>query len=235
MLTEQQLKFCKYISLYEYTPQQAFFAAGYTVDKKRYLTDRIVTLLQNPQISAKIDELRSKYLDVDKVRTDIILEHQKTRDFDLSEIIQPVGYLDGEGVQRYRLEVKPIADWSPIARQNLIGFDKNNIPIFRNKEAATKELSRIFGLYKDNMVTDVQDLSSIYNDALGIESDDSGVDTNIIIDSVSQDEMETLDAQIMQAEDDDEESKAKAAKLRKEIKDNPSDANKIKLRSLLGE
>jgi hypothetical protein len=85
------------------------------------------------------------------------------------------------------------------------------------------------------MVTDVQDLTSIYNDALGVTEEADGVDTNVIVDSVSQDEMETLDAQIMQAEDDDEENKAKAAKLRKDIKENPSDANKLKLRSLLGE
>ena len=139
MLTEQQQRIFKRIALYEDTPIQAFINAGYEVKQYRYIKDRVMTLLGNKAISDEIDRLRNKYLGLEEVRKDIILEHQQTRDLDLTEILSPVPYTDPDGIKRYRVEIKPVAEWSYELRKACTGFDKNGVPIFRNKEAATKE------------------------------------------------------------------------------------------------
>lgn len=228
MLTEQQLKFCKNIALYEMSPIEAFINAGYESKTNSRIPKRVQILLSNKAISDEIDRLRCKYLDLDEVRKDIILEHHKTRDLDIASIVYPVPYVDKDGVKRFRLEIKPVAEWTLEQRRALVGYDKNGIPQFRNKEQASKELARLFGLYKDNTVVVEQDLDSIYADAKG-ESNDDEIDELVVDmpDEVINDEMETLDAVIMQmgeeaAEEDEEKhyekkepDKAKADKLKK--------------------
>lgn len=236
MLTQQQIKFCKYIALYEMQPYDAFVNAGYEVKQKRYIHERVVTLLNNKQISDYIDMLRRKYLDLEYVRKDIILNHQKAIDFDLTTVFSVVPYNDENGVKRFRLDVKPVAEWSLEARQNLVGFDnKTGMPIFKDKEAAAKEISRIFGLYKDNTVVVEENFDDLYADALGESSgvsdkDDVFVDVSNMAD---REEMETLDSQLMQMGDEEQASKEKMEELDKKIEANPEDANKIKLWSLL--
>lgn len=233
MLTEQQQKFCKRIALYEDTPIQAFINAGYEVKQYRYIKDRVMTLLGNKAISDEIDRLRNKYLGLEEVRKDIILEHQQTRDLDITEILSPVPYTDADGIKRYRVEIKPIAEWSYDLRKACTGFDKNGVPIFRNKEAATKELSRLFGLYKDNTVVVEQDLDGILKDAMGEESDTDEISDIDIEGLLNDEEMQTLDAQLMEQVDEDQRIIERDREDKKYLKEHPEDSTIIKLRNLL--
>ena len=160
-----------------------------------------------------------------------------------------VAYTDENGIRRFRVEVKPVSEWTAEQRKAVVGFDKNGLPIFKNKEKATQELSRLFGLYKDNTVVIEQDLDSIYDDALGIENDDVVVNTDPMQD-LKVEMMNDLDKELMGIEDDEtteqevvevlDESVEKAAKKRKsesKKKDvyKKSDDDKINaLRGLLG-
>lgn len=233
MLTEQQQKFCKRIALYEDTPIQAFINAGYEVKQYRYIKDRVLTLLGNKNISDEIDRLRKKYLSLEDVRKDIILEHQQTRDLDITEILSPVPYTDQDGIKRYRVEIKPIAEWSYELRKACTGFDKNGVPIFRNKETATKELSRLFGLYKDNTVVVEQDLDGILKDAMGESADNIDADDIDIEGLLNDEEMQTLDAQLMEQVDDDQRVIERDREDKKHLKEHPEDTNIVKLRNLL--
>lgn len=188
MLTPQQQTFCKNIALYEMTPYEAFKNAGYAGEPSK-VKGKIRMLMCNPIISGEIDRLRKKYLDIDEVRRDIILEHNKTRELDITSVCYPVQYYDDFGNIQTRLEVKPIADWSPELRRACTGFDKNGVPQFRSKDGATKELSRIFGLYKDNQIIVTQDLDGIYADATGEKED---IDDVVINEYEGIDDEETL-------------------------------------------
>lgn len=233
MLTEQQKRFCKRIALYEDTPIEAFKNAGYEVKQQRYIKDRVLTLLGNKNISDEIDRLRKKYTSIEDVRKDIILEHQQTRDIDITEILSPVPYTDQNGIKQYRVEIKPVSEWSYELRKACTGFDKNGVPVFRNKEAATKELSRIFGLYKDNTVVVEQDLDSIFKDAMGEPTEEITSDDIDIEGLLNDEEMQTLDAQLMEQADEEQRLFERDKEDKKYLKEHPEDTNILKLRNLL--
>ena len=171
-ITEKQKKFVKAIALYDMQPAEAYTYAGYVMPKDRLaLWKNISELLGNKQINDAIDKLRRECFDVEEVRKKIILEHNTTRDLDITSIMEPCEYYDDQGNLQTRLSIKPIREWSPELRKACTGFDRFGIPKFRDKDSATKELSRIFGLYKDNQIIVQQDTDSVINDALGIPND----------------------------------------------------------------
>lgn len=251
MLTEQQEQFCKNIALFEMQPYEAYLSAGYpkAKDINHHKYDGVTRLLNNKAICDEIDRLRNKYLDIESLKRDIILEHQKTRDLDITSVMHSVAYTDENGIRRFRVEVKPVSEWTVEQRKAVVGFDKNGLPIFKNKEKATQELSRLFGLYKDNTVVVEQDLDSIYDDALGIENNDVVVNTDPMQD-LKVEMMNDLDKELMGIEDDEttkqevvEVSDEKVEKAIKKPKteskkkdvDKKSDDDKINaLRGLLG-
>lgn len=192
-LNDRQKHFCKCIALYEMTPFEAYIAAGYTVSKRKIDTQsHVFQLLSSKIISDEIDRLRNHYLDLDSVRRDIILEHQRTREMDICDVCKPVSYIDDFGNTQTRLEVLPVSEWSPELRKACTGFDKYGVPQFKQKESATKELSRMFGLYKDNAVVVQQPLDEIYNDALGEKTERK--DFDVVLDTdYSEDELAKLE------------------------------------------
>lgn len=170
-ITKMQEDFCKYLAVYDMKPAEAYYAAGYPhVNTNAELFSNIHRLLSNKSINDEVERLREKCFDIDKVRRDLILEHEQTRDMDLTSVMEPVEYVDDNGNYQTRLAVKPISEWSPALRKACIGFDRYGVPKFRDKGDAAKELSRLYGLYKDNTVVVQQDLEGIINDAIGDES-----------------------------------------------------------------
>ena len=156
-LTDQQQEFCRLVAIYGVAPWQAAKEAGYQ-GKGREVFYRIGNrLMNNVHISARIAEIRDEYFDVEKVRRSIILEHQLTRMYDPTRVVHPVTEYNDLGVPFERIKVKDFSEWTAEDRMMCVGFDKMNRPIFKSKENATKELSRIFGLYKDNAVRDEED------------------------------------------------------------------------------
>ena len=175
ILTDKQEKFCKGIVLFQMHPYEALKYAGYDYNSNSRGA-KVTALLGNKAISDRIDELNKRYTDLDSVRKDIILEHQRTREFDILDVCYPVPYTDKDGIRKFRIEVKPVDQWSREARLNCTGFDRNGIPTFRDREVSTRELSRLFGLYKDNTVVVEQDLEAVYRDAMGIEEQPDVID-----------------------------------------------------------
>ena len=181
-LTDKQKKFVKAIAMFEMEPVEAYVFAGYSAPTdKTQLWSNISLLLSNKTINDAIDRLRKKFFDMDEVRRDIILEHNITRDLDITTIMQPVSYMDDNGYMQTRLDIKPVSEWSPELRRACVGFDRYGIPKFRDKDSATKELSRMFGLYKDNQIVVQQDTDGIIADALGMDAPNKKHDDETVL------------------------------------------------------
>lgn len=165
MLTERQELFAKYIAIYNYSVIDATREAGYANKGNAYLSTTGMRLLRTDEVSARIDELREGCFDPETVRKAMILELWKAMDNDITDVVFPVEYIDDLGVVKTRLKVRPISEWSRLARSLCTGYDRNGIPTFLNKLDAMKETCRIFGLYKDNQVKVEQDTSGILESA----------------------------------------------------------------------
>lgn len=176
-LTEMQEKFCENVAKYGYYPVDAARKAGYSGSCRAIYHNIANRLLSNVHIRTRIAEIRDEYFDIEKVRASIIREHQLTRVFDRTLVEDIVEEFDDYGRSFTRIKVKPLEEWPQFARTLLIGWDRYNRPIFKNPENATKELTRIFGLYKDNAVREEEDTSSVLESA-GLPAD-SGVDDAI--------------------------------------------------------
>lgn len=184
MITEMQEKFCQYVGLYGFSPADAAKEAGYAGVDRTAFANIGRRLISNIHLSTRIAEIRENSFDVDKVRKSIILEHQATRFFRITDVMYPVTEKDDNGNEFTRIKVKPIEEWTEIARRMCVGFDKYNRPIFKSEEDAVKELTRIFGLYKDNQIKVEEDTSSVLSSA-GLTP--SFVEDNGISRSVSDD------------------------------------------------
>lgn len=165
MLTDRQEKFCKLIALYGFSPADAAKEAGYQGNGKTAYCNIGRRLIDNPHISSKIAELRESYFDIDAVRRSIILRHMQTLNFKVTDYVHHLQDVNDNGNTFYRLIVKPYDEWDEVGKRMCIGFDKNNIPIFRSCQDATKELCKIFGVYKDNIVVKEEDTSSVLSSA----------------------------------------------------------------------
>lgn len=160
-LSERQEEFCKLVAIYGVEPWQAAKEVGYKGHCRAVYMNVANRLLKDVHISNRIDELRDELFDLERVRRSIILEHQLTRMFNITEVMYPVVSYDESGEEYTRIVVRPMEDWPRDARRLCVGFDKFNRPIFKSKENATKELTRIFGLYKDNAVKDEEDTDNV--------------------------------------------------------------------------
>lgn len=160
-LSERQEEFCRLIAIYGVEPWQAAKECGYAGHCRAAYMKIANRLLLDLHISNRIDEIRDEFFDLEKVRRSIILEHQLTRMFDITKVMYPTVAYDENGDEYTRVVVRPMEDWPRDARRLCVGFDKFNRPIFKSKENATKELTRIFGLYKDNAVKDEEDTDSV--------------------------------------------------------------------------
>lgn len=164
-LSERQEKFCKMVALYGLSLADAAKQAGYVGTCVSVYGSIGRRLCDNIHIASRIAELREEYFDVDLVRRSVVLRHMQAMDFKVTDIVHHKLEKSPTGRYFYRLIVKPYEDWDEVAKRMCIGFDKNNIPIFRNGCDAAKELARIFGLYKDNMIVHEQDTSGVLEGA----------------------------------------------------------------------
>ncbi len=161
MLTDRQEKFCQLIALYGFTPSDAAKEAGYVGNGKSAYCSIGKRLIDNIHISSRIAEIRESCFDVDLVRKSIILGHMQSRSFKITDYVHHELTLNDNGNPFYRLVVKPYDEWDEIAKRMCVGFDKNNIPIFKSSQDATKELCKIFGIYKENSIAKEEDTSSV--------------------------------------------------------------------------
>lgn len=187
VLSKKQQLFCKYIVVYGLSPCEAVTAAGYTSSSHAeysYKWRIAKRLLKSEYIQAEIDRLSTEMRTPDAMKRRIIQYHYQALDFSPTDVIKPVRYNGTDGVERTRLDVLPLSEWSHAARVLCTGFDKNGYPVFRNTETSVKELSRIYGLYKDNGVKEQENLSELLKNSGLIPSmpdfddddDDSGID-----------------------------------------------------------
>lgn len=161
MLTEKQEQFCEYIALYGFRPNEAAQMAGYGCKYRSGFYNVASRLLNCDEVNERIDELQHEYFDVDAVRTSIIRYHQQALVFQPSEIVHAEEYTKVNGEPGIRIRVKPYSCWSEIAKRMFDHFDSRGIPVFRDKNDSVKELSRIFGLYRDNAVSQTEDTLSV--------------------------------------------------------------------------
>lgn len=175
MLSEKQEKFCLCVALYGMPMAMAAREAGYKVRTTKEYTTVGKRLIDNRWIASRISELRESFVDVDAVRRSVILEHMQSRMFRVTDYVYSVADVTDNGVPYNRLVVKPYEEWDYIGKMMCIGFDRNGIPIFRSHENATKELCRIFGFYKDNGVSTVEDTAGVLANAGLVPS---GVEAN---------------------------------------------------------
>lgn len=164
--TDKQEKFCELVAMYGFRPSDAVVEAGYSCYNNAKKHDIAYRLMNDVHISSHIAEIREKVFDPDAIRRSVILEHLLTRSFDLSRVIENRTEVNDAGIEFTRVIVKPTSEWPWEARQLFTGhYDKFNRPIFKGKTEATKELSRIFGLYKDNVMREEEDTAGVLSSA----------------------------------------------------------------------
>ena len=162
MLTDLQSKFCLMVALYGLDLADAAREAGYVGKSRAEFYAIGKRLADKLPIAQRIIELKETCFNPEDVRRSIILELMQTRQFCVTDILQPYSTVDENGNPFIYVKMKPFEQWSLAAKKMCIGFDKKtNLPLFRNGADATKELCRIFGFYKDNMETREEDTASV--------------------------------------------------------------------------
>lgn len=168
-LTDRQEKFAENIALYGMSLAEAAANAGYynsgAGTTKANLTFIGKTLIDNDLVSARIAEIRESMYDIDQVKRTVLSLHWRTVNFRPSDYVHEVEDINAKGQRYHRLIVKPYEEWDEFAKQMCIGFDQRGVPIFKDPEQALKEISRVFGLYKDNAMTKEEDTDMVLRTA----------------------------------------------------------------------
>lgn len=157
-----QERFCRYVAQNGYSIVEAVKAAGYAPAGNGSYSHVASRLANNNAIASRIQQLREELYDPEVIKRELIRTDLLAHNFNITDYVEVVEDIreDGTPYMRKRL-VKPIREWDAFALSNVCGYDKTGIPVFRDKVDASKELKRVHGFYKDNIVTLQQDTFNV--------------------------------------------------------------------------
>lgn len=166
MLSYKQERFARYVAVYGYSITEAAKAAGYSSAGNNSYSHIACRLANDNAVATRIGQLRDELFDPEAIFKDVVRTDRIALSFNVADYIEVIEDVKetGEPFLRRRLK-KPMSQWDSFALSNVIGYDRAGLPIFRDKEDASKELKRVFGFYKDNTAVVEQDTVGILEGA----------------------------------------------------------------------
>lgn len=165
VLSDRQEAFCQYYIKEGLSKGKAAQKAGYRCSGSTGYANRGTLLLELPLVDQRIKELRDEKFDKETVFKTVIEKYYAVLSLRIGEYTHSVQEVTDTGKKYNFLWVKPYEEWDDIAKLLLEDWAKDGHPIFMSKTNALKELSRIFGLYSDNLASSVQDLAKVLESA----------------------------------------------------------------------
>lgn len=145
-----------------YTKANAAKYAGYSGANSSIFSAIAKRLLSCETIRERIMEIQTTMYDVDTVRKDIIGWYRSYDLFEFGSVVTPNPIIDTNGNPKVNYIVKKYENWTPLEKAMFKGVGKSGLPEFYDKVDGKKELCKIFGLYKENAISEEEDIDSVF-------------------------------------------------------------------------